>query len=41
MWRALKAEAKEGDFRIKVIVYLRRQDMYLISGWNQMVKSGI
>lgn len=41
MWRALKAEAKKGGFQIKVIVYLRRQDMYLISGWNQMVKSGI
>lgn len=41
MWRALKAEAKEGGFQVKVIVYLRRQDMYLISGWNQMVKSGI
>lgn len=41
MWRALKAEAKVGGFRIKIIVYLRRQDMYLISGWNQMVKSGI
>ncbi len=41
MWRALKAEAKEGGFQIKVIVYLRRQDTYLISGWNQMVKSGI
>ena len=34
MWRALKAEAKEAGFRVKVIVYLRRQDMYLISGWN-------
>lgn len=41
MWRALKAEAKKGGFQIKIIVYLRRQDMYLISGWNQMVKSGI
>lgn len=41
MWRALRAEAKEGGFQVKVIVYLRRQDMYLISGWNQMVKSGI
>uniref|UniRef100_N2ABI3 Sulfotransferase domain-containing protein n=1 Tax=Eubacterium plexicaudatum ASF492 TaxID=1235802 RepID=N2ABI3_9FIRM len=41
MWRALKAEAKEGGFQIKIIVYLRRQDMYLISGWNQMVKSGL
>ena len=41
MWRALKAEAKEGGFKIKIIVYLRRQDTYLISGWNQMVKSGL
>lgn len=41
MWRALKAEAKAAGFKVKVIVYLRRQDMYLISGWNQMVKSGI
>ena len=41
MWRALKAEAKEGGFRIRIIVYLRRQDTYLISGWNQMVKSGL
>lgn len=41
MWRALKAEAKEAGFKVKVIVYLRRQDTYLISGWNQMVKSGI
>ena len=41
MWRALKAEAKEAGFQIRIIVYLRRQDTYLISGWNQMVKSGI
>lgn len=24
--------------RIKVVVYLRRQDLYLESGWNQMIK---
>lgn len=41
MWRALKAEAKEAGFKIRIIVYLRRQDTYLISGWNQMVKSGV
>ncbi len=40
-WKALKAEGKENGFRVKIIVYLRRQDTYLVSGWNQMVKSGI
>lgn len=41
MFKALKKESKEGGFGVKIIVYLRRQDMYLISGWNQMVKSGL
>ncbi len=41
MWKALRSEAKENGFQVKIIVYLRRQDTYLISGWNQMVKSGI
>lgn len=41
MWKALKAEAKEHGFRVKIIVYLRRQDAYLVSSWNQAVKSGI
>lgn len=41
MWKALKAEAKEHGFRVRIIVYLRRQDAYLVSSWNQAVKSGI
>lgn len=41
MFKALKKESKEHGFQVKIIVYLRRQDTYLISGWNQMVKSGI
>lgn len=41
MWKALKAEGKEKGFDVKIIVYLRRQDAYLVSSWNQMVKSGI
>lgn len=41
MFKALKKESKENGFQVKIIVYLRRQDTYLISGWNQMVKSGI
>lgn len=30
--------AKKYKFTVKVIVYLRRQDGYLTSGWNQLVK---
>lgn len=41
MWKALKAEGKEKGFDVRIIVYLRRQDAYLVSSWNQMVKSGI
>ncbi len=40
-WQALQLESKEGGFQIKIIVYLRRQDTYLMSGWNQGIKSGI
>lgn len=40
MWKALREESKEHNFQVKIIVYLRRQDTHLISGWNQMVKSG-
>lgn len=39
MWQSLLQEAGEGGFQIKVIVYFRRQDSYLSSGWNQNVKA--
>ncbi|MCD7763345.1 MAG: hypothetical protein LUI14_09150 [Lachnospiraceae bacterium] len=32
-------DAKKEHYRIRVIVYLRRQDQYLISRWNQFVKN--
>lgn len=35
----LVEDAKAHDYDIQVIVYLRRQDSYLISQWNQRVKS--
>ncbi len=35
----LAEDAKTHDYDIQVIVYLRRQDSYLISQWNQRVKS--
>ncbi|MCC8138022.1 MAG: hypothetical protein LIO76_08180 [Clostridiales bacterium] len=31
-------DARANHYRIKVIVYLRRQDQFLISRWNQFVK---
>lgn len=34
----LKKEADEQNYQIKVIVYLRRQDKFLLSRWNQSVK---
>ena len=38
-WEVMKREAEAGQFRIHVIVYLRRQDSYFTSLWNQKVKS--
>lgn len=40
VWRQLKRELDKGIFTIKVIVYLRRQDTYLFSWWNQQIKEG-
>lgn len=34
----LKEEANRQQFQIKVIVYLRRQDAFLLSRWNQAIK---
>lgn len=36
----LKQEADNQGYQIKVIVYLRRQDKFVISNWNQRVKQG-
>lgn len=37
-WEIMVQEAKEAGFQIHVIVYLRRQDGYFISNWNQRIK---
>lgn len=37
-WEKMMREAREGGFSIQVIVYLRRQDKYLFSVWNQKIK---
>lgn len=41
VWRRLKEESEKGGFVIKVIVYIRRQDEYLFSWWNQQIKEGM
>lgn len=40
IWSVIKKEAEKGGFAVKVIVYLRRQDSYASSWWNQKVKMG-
>ena len=40
VWSMIKSEAEKGGFTVKVIVYLRRQDAYASSWWNQKIKVG-
>ena len=37
LWEKLMKEAKKGGFQIRVIAYVRRQDKFLISLWNQQI----
>ena len=38
LWEKLTKEAQKGGFQIRVIAYVRRQDKFLISLWNQQIK---
>lgn len=40
LWDILLENAKQNNYIIKIIVYLRRQDQFLISRYNQLVKVG-
>lgn len=40
LWKELKKEGKKGGYQVKVLMYLRRQDDFLSSSWNQIVKLG-
>lgn len=40
LWSVLKDDAEKYGYMVKIIVYLRRQDEYLSSRWNQFVKEG-
>lgn len=38
LWERLVEEGKKGGFQIRAIAYVRRQDKFLISLWNQQIK---
>ncbi|TGY97569.1 hypothetical protein E5329_04130 [Petralouisia muris] len=40
-WDRIKEELDKNIFTVKVIVYLRRQDEFTYSWWNQVVKEGM
>lgn len=40
LWKELKEQGQRIGFSVKVIVYLRRQDEYVSSWWNQIIKAG-
>ena len=39
LWETLQEESEKRGFKIHVIVYLKRQDKYLQSVWNQRIKA--
>lgn len=41
IWKRLKRDADARGFDVKIIVYLRRQDLFLTSWWAQHLKKGI
>lgn len=41
VFERLKEEADQKGYVVKVIVYLRRQDQFLLSKWNQAVKQNV
>lgn len=38
LWESLSADSQKNNYQVKIIVYLRRQDQFLSSRWNQMIK---
>ena len=41
IWKWIDRELKKGIFSVKVIVYLRRQDEFIYSRWNQQIKAAV
>ena len=40
LWQEIREEGDKNGYQVKVIVYLRRQDQYIASWWNQIIKAG-
>lgn len=40
LWKKIKREADEHGYKVKVIIYLRRQDELANSWWKQKIKNG-
>lgn len=40
IWNEIKEQGERIGFSVKIIVYLRRQDEYVSSWWNQIIKAG-
>lgn len=40
-WKRLKKELDKQKFQIKILVYVRRQDEFIYSWWNQKIKEGM
>lgn len=38
VWKRLREESEKGGYTVKIVVYLRRQDEFVESWWNQRVK---
>lgn len=40
-WDQIQKELEQNLFTVKIVVYLRRQDEFVYSWWNQIVKAGL
>lgn len=41
LWSRIKKEIEKDIFTVKIIVYLRRQDEFVYSRWNQQIKAAV
>ena len=41
LWSRIKKEIEKDIFTVKIIVYLRRQDEFIYSRWNQQIKAAV
>lgn len=39
LWKYLQEHSKQNNYQVKIIVYLRRQDQFMMSRYNQIIKT--